>query len=349
MDRVKVYQCPEGNFIHSFYATPNHVIIAESPKAFPNKVRLNFVNQCNNKSTNILNINIPLSHTRDGTISMVRAMKLVGDVEQYLVVNTGDGVQLVKFPPETSSKLIEKWYVNNNNDSVNSLDAYERKGDIYVTVGTKLGYVISFSFNKSSEVFKIDKSTKYSVSDSVNSVSSNATALVFGSYDNFIYALVNKKLESHICLDPDIQVDNLISEQTLTSVDFATIKKYSSSFIMYFTCHVTNLGCILYKRSVRGEWSLVNILRKYPSSDETSPFLNCCIKIRQELNQLQIFSGSEDGKLYIWKYNYEEDTIVDSKIIQIKDGSLIRNLILTENDRLLFISSNDSQINYIDI
>lgn len=316
------------------------------------------------------------------------------EIVYFMVINTNDGVQICSLEELLSNdnelvsegkKRISKWKHDQHNDSITCIYAQGYKyGSIVVTYGTTLCNIVQFRFDTSKKRFsriKLPKQlnqTKEQMTDSISSISgirlgmnyptseneslwsslSSTEVMSFTNLDNTLYSIIEGKLEKvPFYSDTEEQTEN--QEQTVIWGDFAVTKKYSTSSTMYFVVNIINLGCILYKRSNRGQWDKLNTFKRDIKTPEVIFPLDCYVFLRQHSNELIILSGSESGKLYRWSYNYRDEYVSDSEIYEVNNldidseelsmVSIIHSLSVLADEKVYFLSENNTSIGYINI
>lgn len=304
-------------------------------------------------------INTPSKITNDGLF--VRDLKVINNdtIGPIVIINIMSELQFLS-DESTGFKFI--WSLENIQDQIYSMDVFEHDNTsniIDFIVGTKMGQLIQLRLNLNSQSVKLIK--KFNTMDSINHVTIRNGTYGFASFDNFLYFHIEDQLERQTCSlpwlnDEDEDCDETL-DQIVTSVDIVTIDKYSNSQIVYALCNITNLGCILFKRSIRGDWEFMKSFRKniVPGYNETSPLLDC--KIIQDpinINRFVIVSGSECGDLHIWKYDIKENEIIgNGKVVSVckeENDTLVYNLVINkESNQLFFLNKNNSQLNCVSI
>lgn len=362
IDGSIVYKCISTNFIHCFRATPKHIIIAESPIEQPTDIKIHYINVSDpGKSTLITNNVLTAKHKDiEPRTSIVKNIFLVGRSSIYLLANLSDGIQIFPFIKErnnTRNKCDDytntKWFLDNVNDSILTMDIV-RETDYFVecVIGTKLAHLYVIHYNMVDHSFRQFKSmTKYesSIQDSINCIKSNGGELTIGSFDNFIHSIIGNKCESHYTMIENGVYDK--GEHILVYVDCLKIKKYSSSYVRYYFAYLTNFGCILFARNLRGQWETIKEFprdfKKETSKIEESPLIDCIINNDHNENELFLISGSEHGILYTWNYDCKTNELVSSKVYKVSDASLVHNLSIQECNKILFLTDNETSINAI--
>ena len=70
----------------------------------------------------------------------------------------------------------------------------------------------------------------------------------------------------------------------------------------------------MYKRSNRGEWVFLAFLDKIIDKEETISTVNCQVVLGLQESEVVIYSGSENGKLYEWTFNWKENIIIKEDV-----------------------------------
>ncbi|SCU80327.1 LAME_0B02608g1_1 [Lachancea meyersii CBS 8951] len=262
-------------------------------------------------------------------LQLVQVSKAVGgkkiEFEHYIIVNTGDVLHF--FTLEQLFSIGEyvpyKWRHNSSTDTVTSFHAYNVRGpDLQVVYCTKFGAIVKFDFDSNASSFKLVSEFKDAASDCIShcepctSTHKNKDAieipeLVFSSFDNCIYSLEGT-------LQKFPAVDTLSEQKILVSAVGVVAKQYSKKSLRYYVANVLNGGCHLFKRSANDTWDETRILERDTVLVEKSPLVNCCLTC-QSRTQLQIVSGSESGKIYYWCYDYRDDNILESHVLQVAE------------------------------
>ncbi|CCC66754.1 hypothetical protein NCAS_0A01960 [Naumovozyma castellii] len=337
-------------------------------------------------------------------IISIKRNKLL-NVAYHLVIGTIDGIMITTLENfiSTDQEPLTVWKHDNMNDVINCVYCQSHKnGTIEIVMGTVLGKIIDISFNvRHGKFTKMNETRNSSVlqkcqqlmNDSIISVNglrdvndganfktskddelwvrnSITEALVFGCFDNYLYGIIDGKVENQCCYENVNNISNLasspsdmnqerlgsletsnnMSDHILTDVDFVIAKQYSSSSLRFYVANVTNIGCILYRRTNRGEWDKLRVFKRYTHS-EKSPQVNCRLQLLPTSNELQIFSGSEDGKLFQWRYDYINDTVI-SKIVSINNqATTVHSLSFQGPNKLFFVErySDKSSLGYFDL
>lgn len=346
-----MYQCHTDSFIHCFCSTSKYFIIAESLIEQPTKVVLFYIRKDDPTNCTIIANHIGISINRDTAphVRIVKGMLIAGTGTIHLVVNTSDGILVYPFGSTRGNiKNNEscKWTLPNVQDTIESMDIDEDADDhTDLVLVTKLGHVYCVryeSVNNRISTLQRYKNLDNVATDCINSVKCSQGEIALASFDNFVYAWIDRKLESqHISHIPmDTSVDH-----TVTSVDFVKIKKYSSSFLRFYAVNVTNIGCILYKRSLRGQWEMAQVLaRDEASAEEVTPLVQCTIHHGTGSNDLTIMSGSESGKLYIWKYRYASDEITFESQLSAASSGVIHNIVMSDASTINYLMNDDTCI-----
>lgn len=353
MDGELLYQCSPENFIHCFCSTTKHLIIAESPIDHPTNVTLHYINETNATKSTIVSTNVLTSIHRDlgPRTLIIKNIFITKTNPIYLVVNSSDGIQIFPFASKTDKKNQNinenKWFLQNINDSINSFDILEETDEFLdICLGTILGHLIYIRYETLNESFvilkKFDK-WKNIAQDSINCIKCIDGDIAIASFDNSIYTIIDKKFESQSVSNDIIHNSEQTKENTLISLDMLKIKKYSSSFNRFYLVNVTNFGCLLYKKGVRGQWELIHEFEKdLEDSIETSSSVDCIIERSGNSDDLHLFSGSENGKLYYWTFNHKEKSIKDRKVLRIANNGLVHNLSMPSLGRINLLANNDT-------
>lgn len=341
-----------------------------------------------NKSSYPINLSrTSVTAPSEGSLPIVRSLQIVSvplikknaalETMYYLIVNTGDGIQICTLEDIIANHQtheVTKWSHGKIQDCIVSLYAQGYKdGSIMMTYCTYSGSIVQCKFNTSTGTFNSLELAKYlencqdKMMDRINNISglrnfgqnypspsqeklwtsiSSKKAMVFSCLDNNIYTVVDGNLEFQPYYNLDENMDN--SEQLLTWADFAIVKQYSSSSLSYYALNITNLGCVLYKRSNRGQWDMIRVLRREHETPERSPLVDCLIQLHNDNpNEFFILSGSECGKLYQWRYNFRDDSIVDLSTSVGGNKSIVHSLSVAGRDKVFFLDDNNTIIKYI--
>lgn len=350
------YQCPEDSFIHCFCATSKHFIIAESPIDHPTKVTLHYISKSDTEKSTLIADDIGISINRNVAprVRIVKNMLIAGSGAIQLIVNTSDGVVVYPFGGSQYSKdrmEPSKWLLSNSQDTIESVDIVEETDvSVDLVIGTKLGHVYCVRYESVKNRFstlKRYKALDNVATDAVNSVRCAQGDIALASFDNFVYAWIDGKLESqHISNLPA----NSLTDHTVTSVDFVRIKKYSSSFLRFYAVNVTNLGCVLYRRSIRGQWEMMQVLPRDvdDETEEVTPLISCTIAESPNTNDLTIVSGGESGKLYEWHYRQTTNEVTLERTHSICRG-IVHNIVATDPNTLNCLMNDDTCIGTLHI
>lgn len=320
---------------------------------------------------------------------VVRALQIVSvplikknaplETKFFLVINTGDGIQICSLENIVANNKVEevnKWSHSRRQDFIHcSYSQGHKDGSIVTTYSTVSGSIVQFVFDVISNSFHELKITnellgcQERIMDRINNISGlrnfaiNCTApseeklwitlshkegMAFSCFDNSFYAIVDKKLEFQNFYNTN--AENAAEENVLTWVDFAIVKQYSSSSLRFYVVNITNLGCALYKRSNRGHWDMVKLLPRDFDQEEKASCVDCMIQLNPASpNQLSIFSGSENGKLYQWDYNFRDDLILNSKAFDTGDLGVVHALDMVGFKKLFFLNKNNTAIHYLQL
>ncbi|CAB4256771.1 similar to Kazachstania africana KAFR_0F03770 hypothetical protein [Maudiozyma barnettii] len=357
-----IYKCRQGNFIHCFCSIGKHLIIAESPIDIPTNIELHYVSEATPDKSTLISDDILTAKYKDvaSRTQIIKNIFIAGSKSIYLIVNLSDGVQVFPFIRKENvvtnqNEAIEnvKWFLPNVHDTVQSLTIMtETDVSIDFTVGTVLGHIYSVRYEIMNQCFLVLKDFQKWESitqDSINCVKSDGHELVIASFDNFIYSIIDKKCESqHINVDVSNKLENF-KENTLVYVDFLKVKKYSTSYIRYYLANVNNFGCIIYRRSIRGQWETLQLLPRdlNQNEEEVTPLIDCIIEKGSNKDEVILLSGGEHGKLYVWAYNYKVNEITSTKIYNVHEAGLVHNLILTDHSKITYLTNNETSINIL--
>ncbi|CAL9728924.1 hypothetical protein MOUN0_F01860 [Monosporozyma unispora] len=365
-----LYQCSidDDIVVQNYDIEGKYLILLESkllqsPNPFlPGKIQLQlyYYDLVKQLKTSFLN-NINLSSSLTSKQLFIKNLYMVNNDEigPIVIINTIHELQFLS-DTDTGFKFI--WSLDNIQDEMLSVDIFEhecKSKAIEFIVGTKLGQLLQLRLNLTTQLMKLIKN--FDTMDSVNHVQIRGDIYGFVSLDNFFYLYINNHLERQTCSlpwlnDEDNPRDEKF-EQIVTSMDTLIINKYSNSKIIFVLCHLTNFGCILFKRSIRGEWEFMKSFRKQNISgcNETSPLLDCkIIPDNNYCNRFIIVSSSECGKLYHWQYDHKANEVIgEGRTVIVsaeEENNLIYNFnILKESNKLIFFSGCSSQIKSISI
>ncbi|KAG0661190.1 hypothetical protein C6P45_001410 [Maudiozyma exigua] len=362
IDGSEVYKCISTNFIHCFRATRKHIIIAESPIEHPTNIKIHYVNVSDPEKSTLITDNVLVAKHRDisSRTSIVKDLFLTGKSSIYLIANISDGIQVFPFMKERndiSGKYDDytdtKWFLDNVNDSILTMDIV-KETDYFVEciVGTKLGHLYALHYNMIDHSFRQFKNMrKYenSIQDSINCIKSNGEELLVGSFDNFIHLIIGNKCESHYIMIENGKYDK--EENILVYVDSLKIKKYSVSYVRYYFAYLTNFGCILFMRNIRGQWETIKEFprdfREELDGNEKSPLIDCIINNDVDKCKFLLISGSEHGKLYVWRYDSKSNEVVSRNVYNVSKTGLVHNLSIVDSSEILFLTDNETSINAI--
>ncbi|CEP63976.1 uncharacterized protein LALA0_S09e06832g [Lachancea lanzarotensis] len=255
------------------------------------------------------------------------------EFEHYIIVSTGDGIHF--FPLEDLFSFEDckpnKWHLNASADTLTSFYAYNIKGsELQVVYSTKFGSIVKFNFNIESKIFKMVSDCKDAATDCINSCKPCTPAnidkeriqvpeLVFSSFDNYIYSLEDKLQK--------FPVDLTSEKNILVSAHGVVAKQYSKKALRYYVANIVNGGCCLFKRSANDTWDRIRVFeREITSLEESSPLIDCVVTCHDRA-QLRIASGSESGKVYIWCYDYRDDVVTESHVLEVAgDQDIVHNI-----------------------
>ncbi|AET38152.1 uncharacterized protein Ecym_2420 [Eremothecium cymbalariae DBVPG len=282
--------------------------------------------------------------------------------KSVLVINTGNGIQIISleqlFGFRDTESEVQKWYLDQNADRIMSfVSKATSTGFIEIWFCTKLGKILSVRYSLIHENFTSHRQLLGSSNDTLNYMSAGYREnsqwedkigplkhVAVACFDNNIYWLSNGNIEKQSILQ---YMDNN-EEHTLISVEFAIVKQFSTTSIIYFCGQIMNLGCVLYKRSTRGDWNLVHVFERAASRTECSPLINCQVHFDGN-SILTIVSGSECGKLYVWKYDYKLEMEIGSNCIEVaREHDIIHNIQLLSDSKIYFLC-NRQELNYVDV
>lgn len=373
-----VYSLPSnsGRIIPTYTTSlgSNFLFFAELTSNEPLKCTLKFKNQQKNEKCRELSYRIKIPSHGDRVLSQLQLIEVPSIIhnrvsrDPVLVINTGDGIQIVQVEdlflagnPDRNQKdenLQDKWTLRSRKDCITSFHASPMNdGSIVVTYSTKSGEVTTFTYKRKLGKFYLTENRRDFADDTLNNVTSGRRVLSkweeqvglpdelsFSCFDDCIYSLsINGgKLEKQSVLgmtgaEPCI----------LTCVDFVVAKKYTTTSLKFYCCNISNMGCVLYKRSTRGDWDLCYTFKREITNKEITPLVNCQI-VCEENSILTIFSGSENGNLYIWRYHYLDELLLDSQTYQVGSPQDVVHDLQVTKSRVYFIRNREevAYINY---
>ncbi|SCU81973.1 LAFA_0C08284g1_1 [Lachancea sp. 'fantastica'] len=270
------------------------------------------------------------------------------EFEHYIIVSTGEGLHFFTLAELFSTDKFRprKWHLGSSADTLTSFNAYNVRGnDLQVVYATKLGSIVRFNFNIESKTFKMVSDYKDAGTDCITSCQPCEPAhidderiqipeLVFSSFDNYLYSLEDKLQKFPVDLASDKNV--------LVSAYGVVAKQYSKKALRYYVANVLNGGCCLFKRSASDTWDRIHVFeRETPGVGESSPLINCVVTV-QGRTQLQIASGSESGKIFFWCYNYRDDIVTESHVINVAGDQDIVHSIQILGSSVYYMVNRDS-------
>ncbi|QLG70895.1 hypothetical protein HG535_0A08410 [Zygotorulaspora mrakii] len=385
-----VFTCAPGELIHCFAATNGYIFLITSSLANTYEAKLCYANYERNKSLTRSNYPLHISRTSlkcEETDFVVRSIQIVSvplvrknvplETKFHLVINTGDGIQVCSLEEIIANRptgKINKWSHGNVHDSIQcSYSQGYKDGSIMTTYSTISGTFLCIKFDVASGCFQVLPSSNQitvcqdTIMDRVNSIAglrntainyprpsdeklwttlSNREAMVFSSFDNNFYSIIDGKLE----IQSYYNIGEDAANNTLTWADFAIVKQYTTSSLRFFVANISNVGCLLYKRSNRGNWDLVKVLRRETGGLEKTSLVDCLIQLdSSHPNRFFVFSGSENGKLYRWEYDYKDDSIVDSNTYDTENTGLIHSISVVGSKKVFFLSNDNKSIKYLQL
>lgn len=271
-----------------------------------------------------------------------------------LLVNEGDGLQLIKFENLfkdgcTKRATLEpnKWRHTEVGDMITSFFAYNTRGQhLQVVYCTRLGSVKKLSYDITTSTFQEIDGIRNATGDILNSCapcyaldfckseSVEVPELLFSCFDNNVY-VYDKKLERIAVAD--VFDDN----KTLVFAEGVIAKKYSTNALIFYACNITNSGCHLFKKNIMGQWDLVEIFTRDLSVEEKSPLVDCHIYCSGR-TKLTIVSGSENGKLYSWEYDYLDEVIVDTHVLEVGASYDVVHCLQSREDKIYYMLNKDT-------
>lgn len=373
----EIHELQDSGRILSYVVTTNLKYIIYSVSTI-NKIGVNFVglrllNQING---NIVSINEHyLKPKKDleyflNTISVIDVPilsknKTVVKVEKskWIIINADDKLEAIEF-----SSLFDQnfkaviWHLPNPRDCITSFACKaDCNGSINILCSTKLGSVYFLKFSvlfgkwyKVQATYELGSDSltcvslgdrKYNVEfeDSVGFINK---AVVSG-YDNKI-TLLSKAEAGGYNLESEVIYPDFNEHNVLTSVDFQVFRERTpTSFISHHCGNVTNLGCILFERTSRGEWDLLEYLAKDSKKLESISSVNCKMtSTKGNTNIILIFSGSESGLLYEWDYDVNQKTLLRKKAHRVSSTDDVIHKIEIIDDRVYYLI-NSNRIGYV--
>ncbi|AGO10482.1 AaceriABR030Wp [[Ashbya] aceris (nom. inval.)] len=278
-----------------------------------------------------------------------------------LVVNAGDGIQLMSleqlFGLDGDSSIMAKWQLVHGKDRILSFEAKAAtNGLIEVWFCTRLGRVMQIKYSLLSNKFHSYQQLMEVSDDSLNYMATGSEehgsweaslgplkAVAMACFDNSIYWLHDGTLERQSILSFEHTNNN-----TLTSVAYVTVKRLTTTYVNYYCGSVTNIGCIMYKRSTRGDWDIVHTFKRPMPKPESSPLLNCALSF-DNVCEITIVSGTECGMLCVWRYDYKAELELAADNIKVGgDDDLVHGVQLLGNNRVYFLC-NRSELRYVDL
>ncbi|AEY95089.1 FABR030Wp [Eremothecium gossypii FDAG1] len=278
-----------------------------------------------------------------------------------VVINAGDGIQLMSleqlFGLDDGDGVTAKWQLSHGQDRILSFEAKATtNGVIEIWFCTRLGQAMQVKYSVSSDKFHSFQQLMEVSDDSLNCMATGSEeygsweaklgplkAVAMACFDNSIYWLHEGTLERQSILSFE-QANN----NTLTSVAYVTVKRLTTTYVNYYCGSVTNIGCIMYKRSTRGDWDVVHTFRRPISKPESSPLLNCALHF-DNVSEITIVSGTECGILCVWRYDYKAELELAVNHIKVGgESDLVHGVQLLGSQRAYFLC-NRSELRYVDL
>lgn len=293
------------------------------------------------KKTTQLDIIIPISESNFdfelNYLSIVDVPKISFKQENakvtkvsWIAFNTGDSICIISFDDVSTCEIVtHKWFIENARDCITSFNCKaDNNGNIRILYSTKLGNLTYAKFNTMFKRWSLIKKFDDFASDSLSFVSFGYSGLqakwedrigdidnaLVSGFDNNLRFLVRQK-----GIDFRVENETLYStfktNNVLTCADYQIVKSRSPTSFTAICCgNVTNLGCTVYKRSNRGEWVFLAFLDKIIDKEETISTVNCQVVLGLQESEVVIYSGSENGKLYEWTFNWKENIIIKEDV-----------------------------------
>ncbi|SCU90856.1 LADA_0F06766g1_1 [Lachancea dasiensis] len=287
-------------------------------------------------------------------LQLVQASTVVkgkAELHHYIIVNTGDAIHLVSLETlfSASRRKTFKWAHYLTRDTITSFFAFNVQGSaLQVVYGTTLGTLVIFEFNILTESFrKIEEKTN-AAADSfatcepclpsgLDPEAIYIPELIFASYDNYLYSL-EKGIMQKLPL-----IESALGGDTLVSGAGVVAKQYTTKSLRYYAVNILNSGCHLFKRGANGNWESVRIFvrNERQENEEKSPLVNCQVVSRGR-TQVCIITGSEHGKIYFWQYDYRDDTITQTIVLEVAhEVDVVHSLKIANGKTIYYMVNRD--------
>ncbi|SCU80663.1 LAMI_0B03312g1_1 [Lachancea mirantina] len=285
-------------------------------------------------------------------VAVTRPVKGKIEHEHFIVLSTHDGIHAVPctglFTLADFGEILKpvKWRHLGLHDRINSFWAFNVPGSyLHIVYCTRLGSIVKLSLNVDTCTFTKISEIRNQVGDSLNTCTPclptareteiiEVPELVFSCFDNKVYILEGNKLEKFTI------TDLLDDEKTLISAQGAIAKRYSTRSLRFYVANVTNSGCHLFRRRTGSDWDLVHIFERDFKQTEKCSVIDCQL-VWNGISQLRIISGSENGKIYIWKYDTKREMITDSETLKVASSNDYIHDLKVLNDHIYFLINQE--------
>ncbi|CCD24703.1 uncharacterized protein NDAI_0D03890 [Naumovozyma dairenensis CBS 421] len=310
-----------------------------------------------------------------------KSKKALKTIVYNLIIVCIDGIRITTLEnlvePEYSQ--LNEWVLPNKNDSISSFYCQSRKnGTIEIVLGTTFCSIVHLLFYIETGTFRnldLQKGTAlYTIdeliSDSVVSIcglrspskgsnfpctnenelitrNSFTDALSVATVDGKVHIVSKNKSEVHDFLESILPDEN--KEHNVTAADSVIAKEFMNSSLIFVVANITNVGCIIFEKSKR-RWEQLEILERDHNAIEDTPLLDHILSLNVDMNEFIIYSGSVNGKLYQWTYNYKDYQLISSSVFEENIYNVVHSISMEGNARkLFFIHNDDTCINYIQL
>lgn len=274
----------------------------------------------------------------------------------WIAFNTGDSLSVLCFTDLlTSDAKVHKWNLDNPRDCITDFDSKgDNNGNIRILYTTKLGNAHYIKFNTIFKKWSSIKSLNSIANDSLTCVSlgysglsakwenriGNIECAIISGFDNQLRYLRQHK-SNDFKIESEVVYSTFKDNNILTSIDYQIVKKRTSTSSIIICCgNITNLGCAIYKRTTSGNWVFLRFLNRIIHKDESISTVNCQIVPGSSESEVLIYSGSENGELYYWKFDWKQNAVTAEEVLKVaKDGNVIHHILCIRDSVYYLVNS----------